>query len=121
MADRLRRLIIGIVTTASMVVASLIAPSFVHAKVAPTHAVSASHADSTGAMPCHHVQKPKPQCPGNDCQGSLGCLAKCALAVAMVASGTMPSFEVWANLAEPVPTTPMGDRFIPPLLRPPIV
>ena len=121
MADRLRRLIIGIVTTTAIVVASLIAPSFVHAKVTATLAMSAPHAASADAMPCHHVQKPKPHCPGNDCQDGIGCLAKCAQAVAMVSSDAMPSFEVWANLTEPAPTTPLGDRFIPPLLRPPIV
>lgn len=121
MAERMRRLIIGIITTTAIVVASLIAPSLVHAKMADAPAMSAAHTGSTGLMPCHHVQKPKTHCPGNDCEGALGCLAKCAQAVAMVAPDAMPSFKTWANVITAVPSAPLGDRSIPPLLRPPSV
>jgi hypothetical protein len=121
MASRTQRLIIGIVTMASVVVASLVAPSLVHAKVGHSHAASPSHEAPAAEAPCDHMKKAKPHCPGNDCKDALGCLAKCAQAGATVTSDEMPSFVVLANLAEPRPATPLGDRFVPPLLRPPIV
>ncbi len=121
MADRMRRLTVGIITSIAIAVASLIAPSLVHTKIADARVITASQAASDDAMPCHHVQMPKHHCPGNDCQGALGCLAKCAQAAAIVTAEAMPLFKAWANLVFSVPSTPLGDRSIPPLLRPPIV